>query len=83
MAQTSIDSRINRLIGQIEGIRRMINGKRKTEDVVQQILAARQALTRIGLLLLKEELSKDNGTGSAATKRAQRTEKLLEKIFRI
>ena len=83
MAQTSIDSRINRLIGQIEGIRRMINGGRKTEDVVQQVMAARQALSRIGLIVLKEELSKQSGTGPAAAKRAKKTEKLLEKIFRV
>jgi DNA-binding FrmR family transcriptional regulator len=43
-----MDTRINRLVGQIEGIRRMINSKRKSGDVVQQILAAREALTKIG-----------------------------------
>jgi DNA-binding FrmR family transcriptional regulator len=73
--QSSTDSRINRLVGQIEGIRRMINGGRKTEDVVQQILAAREALSRIGLILLKEELVKKSPS--------KQTEKLLEKIFRI
>ena len=83
MAQSSIDSRINRLIGQIEGIRRMINGGRKTEDIVQQIMAARQALSRIGLIVLKEELTKNSGSSPAASKKAKQTEKLLEKIFRV
>lgn len=76
--QSSTDSRINRLIGQIEGIRRMINGGRKTEDVVQQIMAAREALSRIGLMMLKEEMVK-----KAPPLQAKKTEKLLEKIFRI
>lgn len=75
MAQSSTDSRINRLIGQIEGIRRMINSDRKTEDVVQQIMAARQALSRIGLLLLNDEIVK--------TKNPKHTQKMLEKIFRV
>ncbi len=56
MAEMSLDARMNRLIGQLEGIRRMIKGKRRTDDVVQQIMAAEQALSRIGILLLKEEL---------------------------
>ena len=71
------DARMNRLVGQIEGIRRMINGGRKTDDVVQQILAARQALSRIGLIVLKEELLK------TTAKNPKRIEKMLEKIFRI
>jgi len=71
------DARMNRLVGQIEGIRRMINGGRKTDDIVQQILAARQALSRIGLIVLKEELLK------TTAKNPKRIEKMLEKIFRI
>ncbi|OGK14791.1 hypothetical protein A3H80_03860 [Candidatus Roizmanbacteria bacterium RIFCSPLOWO2_02_FULL_37_19] len=71
------DARINRLMGQIEGIRRMINGGRKTDDVVQQIMAARQALSRIGILILKEELLK------SSSKNQNKTKRILEKIFRI
>ncbi len=72
-----MDTRINRLVGQIEGIRRMINSKRKSGDVVQQILAAREALTKIGMLVLKEEL------GEASGKNKAKMDKLLEQIFRI
>jgi len=64
-------------MGQIEGIRRMINGGRKTDDVVQQIMAARQALSRIGILILKEELLK------SSSKNQNKTKRILEKIFRI
>ncbi len=72
-----MDTRINRLVGQIEGIRRMINSKRKSGDVVQQILAAREALTKIGMLVLKEEL------GEASGKNKAKMDKLLEQIFRM
>ena len=71
------DARINRLIGQIEGIRRMINSNRKADDTVQQIMAARQALSRIGLLVLKRDLVDSSG------KNSKKMENLLEKIFRV
>lgn len=76
MRDKKLDSRVNRLVGQIEGMRRMMHSGRKTEDVVQQILAARQALSRIGIVLLKEELAKSAG------KDQKKIERLLEKIFR-
>lgn len=71
------DARINRLIGQIEGIRRMINGGRKSEDTVQQIMAARQAMSRLGLLILKRDLVEGSGKG------AKKMERTLEKLFRV
>lgn len=74
--KTNIDSRINRLIGQIEGIRRMIHSGRKSEDVAQQVLAAREALSKIGLLVLKEGIAR-------APANEKKTNKLLEKVFRL
>ncbi len=75
--KTDIDKRINRLVGQIEGIRRMINGGRSCEEVAQQILAAREALSKIGLIILKE------GICTTPARNKNRTAKLLEKVFRI
>ncbi|OGK28625.1 hypothetical protein A3D06_02110 [Candidatus Roizmanbacteria bacterium RIFCSPHIGHO2_02_FULL_40_9] len=69
---------MNRLIGQLEGIRRMINGRRKPDDIVQQIMAARQALTRIGMIVLKEEISK-----TSKPNQQKRIDKMLEQIFRV
>ncbi len=74
---TDIDRRINRLVGQIEGIRRMINAKRDSVDVAQQILAAREALSKIGLIVLKEEINKTKPQNS------KRVGDILERVFRI
>ena len=41
---TDYDIRLNRLVGQIEGIRKMINNRRSAESIGQQIIAAREAL---------------------------------------
>lgn len=73
--QSTLESRINRLVGQIEGIRRMINSGRDCEDVAQQILAAREALSKIGVMILKEGICKNPGD--------KKTQELLEKVFRI
>lgn len=73
----NIDSRINRLVGQIEGIRRMVQKKRSSIEVVQQILAARQALSRIGLLVLK------GGMVGLSGPTKKRIEKVFEEVFRI
>lgn len=73
----SIDNRINRLIGQIEGIRRMIKNNRDCAEVAQQILAARQALSKIGLIVMKEGICRLS-SGSK-----KKVEKLMEKVFRI
>lgn len=72
----AINSRLNRLVGQIQGVRRMIEKNRSAEEVAQQILAAREALSKVGLLILKEELGQKNGT-------PEKNKKLLEKIFRL
>lgn len=74
---TNIDSRINRLVGQIEGIRRMINSNRDCTDVAQQILAAREALSKIGLLVLKE------GICTTKPQSNSRVEEILTRVFRI
>lgn len=76
--QTDIDKRINRLVGQIEGIRRMINSKRDCSDIAQQILAAREALSKIGLMVLKEGICKTNPATNS-----KKVESILERVFRI
>jgi len=72
-----IDNRINRLIGQIEGVRRMINSNRPADEITQQILAARQALSKLGLVVLKEGIMK------MPEKHHKKIDSMLEKIFRI
>ncbi|KKP71858.1 MAG: hypothetical protein UR68_C0025G0003 [Candidatus Roizmanbacteria bacterium GW2011_GWA2_35_19] len=39
-----ISNRINRLIGQLKGIEKMLNNKRECSDVLQQISAVKKAI---------------------------------------
>lgn len=73
----NINQRINRLIGQIEGIRRMIEKKRDCAEIAQQILAAREALSKIGLIVMKE------GVCRLTSKNKKKVENLMAKVFRI
>lgn len=43
-SMTDITKRINRVIGQLRGIEKMINGERECSDVLQQISAVKKAI---------------------------------------
>lgn len=75
--KNDVDIRINRLIGQIEGIRRMIDKKRDCTEIAQQILAAREALSKIGILIMKEGICK------VSLRNKANVEELMEKVFRM
>lgn len=77
MNTTDFNVRINRLVGQIEGIRRMVEGKREVSAILQQVLAARQALSRIGILLMK------NAVSSAKPLTKEQVERLIRDVFRM
>ena len=73
----NINTRINRLIGQIEGIRGMISKKRDCAEVAQQILAAREALSKIGIIIMKE------GICRIRSQNKKKVERLMERVFRM
>lgn len=50
-----IKKKYNRIRGQIEGVGRMIDEKRDRLEIIQQISAVRNALSSLGVELLKEE----------------------------
>ncbi len=75
--QTAIDSRLNRLIGQIEGIRRMIHAKRPPGDITQQIMAARQALSKVGAHVFKD------GILNTPTSQVKKIERMIETVFKV
>ncbi len=75
--QERITKRMSRIEGQFRGIRRMFEEKRECIDIIQQITAVRQALTMLGIELLKDEF---------VCKRASKkglSEKYLETLFKI
>jgi DNA-binding FrmR family transcriptional regulator len=51
--QQSLVTRLNRIEGQIRGIRRMVQEPRLCVEILQQLAAAEAALNRISLAVLK------------------------------
>ncbi len=52
-AQQSIVTRLNRIEGQIRGIRRMVQEPRLCVEILQQLSAAEAALNRISLAIFR------------------------------
>ncbi len=46
--------RLRRIEGQVRGLQRMIEERRQCEEVITQIMAARAALDKVGLMALQQ-----------------------------
>jgi DNA-binding FrmR family transcriptional regulator len=57
MNNKDLTNRISKIKGQIEGVERMIDQKRDSLDIVQQIVAVNSALKNVGIEILKNETS--------------------------
>lgn len=66
-ASQKIKSRVNRIVGQVGGIQRMVEDGRYCVDVLNQIAAVRSALDALGIELLTQHLEScvlGHGTGT-------------------
>jgi DNA-binding FrmR family transcriptional regulator len=77
MKQTGdLKNRISKIKGQIEGIERMIDEKRDSLDIVQQIVAVNSALKNVGIEILKNETE-------TCVSDKQKFEVLLKNLFKL
>ena len=51
-----IEKRLNKMIGQMNGIKRMINEDRDCPDVLLQIASVRSALGKLGLMITEDHM---------------------------
>ena len=56
--QQALVTRLNRIEGQVRGIRRMVEEPRLCVEILQQLAAAEAALNRISLAVLKAHVEK-------------------------
>jgi len=54
--QMQLAHRLSRIRGQIEGIRKMVEGPRYCVEILNQIAAVRAALSSVGRLILEDHL---------------------------
>ena len=70
--------RINKIEGQIQGIRKMYELGRSCTDIVQQVQAVRAALGKLASTLLSDEAKRCLDAGDT-----DKLKKVVEKTFRI
>ena len=75
--QLPLISQINRTCGQMEGLGRQIQAKKDCSGIINQFLAVKAGLNRIGVLILKHEFS------NCSLKDSKRMEKLISNLFKI
>ena len=51
-----LENRINRIIGQLGGIKKMIDDNRYCGDIIIQLSAAEKALENLGYIILKDHI---------------------------
>lgn len=51
-----LENRLNRIVGQLNGIRKMLDEDRYCGDILTQIAAAESALQSMGYIILKEHM---------------------------
>lgn len=54
--QKKLRNRINRIIGQLSGIQKMLDDNRYCGDILTQIAAAESALRSVGYIILEEHM---------------------------
>lgn len=74
-----IVNRLNRVEGQIKGVKGMYRERRNCMDMVQQIAAARAALARVGRDLLTDEASQC----AKSPRRQKDFDKVIKSLFDI
>jgi DNA-binding FrmR family transcriptional regulator len=78
--QQSLITRLNRIEGQIRGIRRMVQEPRLCVDILQQLAAAEAALNRISLAVLRYHVEQcvPEGIERGEPERSKRLTELLD-----
>jgi DNA-binding FrmR family transcriptional regulator len=80
MGAEQITNRLKRIEGQIRGLQRMVDEQRDCEAILTQLMAARAALDRVGLLVTEDFVQKCiiNADGELSP---QRVGRVLELVF--
>lgn len=80
MGTEEITNRLRRIEGQIRGLQRMVEEQRECEAILTQLMAARAALDRVGLLVAENYVQECILTSDGDLTR-QRVGRVLELVF--
>lgn len=77
-AREKVLNRISRVEGQLKGIRRMVEDEKECIDIITQITAIREAVSMLGIELLKNDFVCKWGEG-----KRDMDEKYLKSLFKM
>jgi DNA-binding FrmR family transcriptional regulator len=80
MGTEEITNRLKRVEGQVRGLQRMVEEERDCEAILTQLMAARAALDRVGLLVA-ENFVQDCVLNTDPALSQQRVGRVLELVF--
>jgi DNA-binding FrmR family transcriptional regulator len=80
MGTDEITNRLRRIEGQVRGLQRMVEEQRECEAILTQLMAARAALDRVGLLVTENFVQECVLTADGDLAR-QRVARVLELVF--
>lgn len=79
---SKVQSHLRRIIGQLQGLEKMIDKRRDCEEVITQLMAARASLEKLGILILHDESSYCFIDKNNPKKRLQYLEKITSNLFK-
>jgi DNA-binding FrmR family transcriptional regulator len=80
MGMEEITNRLKRVEGQVRGLQRMVDEQRDCESILTQLMAARAALDRVGLLIVEGYVQECLLADDPALAR-ERVGRVLEMVF--
>lgn len=83
MKQSPIKSRLHRLIGQIQGVEKMLEDNRDCKEIIQQLMAARASLEKICVTILQDETSSCFIGKKTSSEKLKDLEKITNNLFKI
>ncbi len=74
---------LHRIIGQLNGLERMMKEKRDCQEIMNQLMASRAALEKLGILVLQDESSYCFVGKGDAKKRMKNLENITKQLFKV
>lgn len=79
----AIHDQLSRTEGQVTGIGKMVETGRSCAEVLQQIVAARASLQKLGIMLLEAEAAGCLGDSAEASPKVRELEQAVASLFKI
>ena len=81
--KSKVQAHLHRIIGQLQGLEKMLEEKRDCQEVITQLMAARASLEKLGVLILQDESSYCFIGKGNAKKKLKNLEKITSSLFKL